>query len=54
MVIKAYCVNVVVNIKQIYLNKHVISRVSLKFIGNLQPIAKKMFVESEIQKGSEW
>ena len=28
--IKAYCVNAVVNIKPIYLNKHVSSRVSLE------------------------
>ena len=55
MFIKTYCVNVVVDIKPILLNKQVFS-VSLYnykrklFIEKKSFIAKKMFVESEIKK----
>ena len=43
--------NVVVNIKPIYLNKHVFSRISYSYKGKLLSfIVMKMFTESEIQK----
>ena len=43
MSIKAYCVNAAVNIKPIYLNKHM-------FLCLFTIIVKKMFTQSETQK----
>ena len=52
--IKAYGVNVVVNIKAIYLNKRLFSRVSFAIIKTIIKtvifIVKKMSIESWIQK----
>ena len=50
----ANCDNVVVNIKPIYLNKHVFSRISYSYKGKLLSfIVMKMFTESEIKKKSK-
>ena len=52
MFIKAYCVNVVVNIKRIHVKKYTCFRVSLyNYNGKLYSfVAKKMLIECNIQK----